>query len=187
MAKHGIFESTKLYGCMNVSFVADVDMDNGSIVGNEGLADGYTDVYKAKVPAKDEKIYIVGHPAYGHNDIRVEEINDDEYTNEAGKIFRTYELIADRKFKVSSDMIQKIDPDTELAKGQYVAQDGTTYKLKAFTNKPTDTNFVGVIESVEETGFPYFGSSKGVQVTDMGYVLDTRIVKVKIRVLKNND
>ena len=36
MAKHGIFESTKLNGCMNVSFVADVDVDNGSIVANNG-------------------------------------------------------------------------------------------------------------------------------------------------------
>lgn len=187
MAKHGIFESTKLYGCMNVSFVADVDMDNGSIVAIEGLADGCTDVYKAKAPAKTEKIYIVGHPVYGYNDVRAEEKNEDEYTNEAGKIFRTYELKADRKFKVSSDMIQKVDTHTELAVGQYVAQDGTTYKLKAYTDKPADTNFVGIIETIEETGFPYFAGSKGVEVPDMGYALDTRIVKVKIRVLKNND
>lgn len=32
MAKHGIAESTKLQGCMNVSFVATEDVDNGSIV-----------------------------------------------------------------------------------------------------------------------------------------------------------
>ena len=58
MAKHGIAESTKLYGCMNVSFVSDEDVDNGSIVANDGLADGYTDVYKASKPTTDDEVYI---------------------------------------------------------------------------------------------------------------------------------
>lgn len=186
MAKHGIFESTKLYGCMNVSFVADVDMDNGSIVANGGLATGYTDVYTASMPTATDKVYVVGHPVYGYDERLEEEKNEDNYTNEAGKLFRTYELKADRKFKVSSDMITPIDGSTPVAVGQYVSADGT-YKLKASATEPADTNFVGIIETVEETGFPYFGSSVGTQTSDMGYVLDTRIVKVKIRVIKNND
>ena len=56
MAKHGIAESTKLQGCMNVSFVATEDVDNGSIVANGGLATGYTDVYNASKPTKTEKV-----------------------------------------------------------------------------------------------------------------------------------
>ena len=59
MAKHGIAESTKLYGCMNVSFVSTEDVDNGSIVANGGLATGYTDVYTASKPAKRDKVYVV--------------------------------------------------------------------------------------------------------------------------------
>lgn len=185
MAKHGIAESTKLYGCMNVSFVSTEDVDNGSIVANGGLATGYSDVYSASKPTKNDKVYVVIHPVYGYDERLEEEKNEDNYTNEAGKIFRTYELKADRKFKVSSDMITPIDPSTPVAVGQYVIPDGT-YKLAASATDPGDSKFVGIIESVEETGFPYFGSSKGIQTSDMGYVLDTRIVKVKIRVIKND-
>ena len=58
--------------------------------------------------------------------------------------------------------------------------------MSAVVSAPTDANFVGIIESIEETGFPYFGSSKGVQISDRGYVFDTRILKVKIRVIKND-
>ncbi len=185
MAKHGIAESTKLYGCMNVSFVATEDVDNGSIVANGGLATGYTDVYVASKPTVNDKVYVVIHPVYGYDDRLEEDKNEDNYTNEAGKIFRTYELKADRKFKVSSDMITPIDESTPVAVGQYVVPDGT-YKLAASATDPGTSKFVGIVESVEETGFPYFGSSKGVQTSDMGYVLDTRIVKVKIRVIKND-
>ncbi len=185
MAKHGIAESTKLYGCMNVSFVATEDVDNGSIVANGGLATGYTDVYTASKPTVNDKIYVVIHPVYGYNDRLEEDKNEDNYTNEAGKIFRTYELKADRKFKVSSDMITPIDESTPVTVGQYVVPDGT-YKLAASATDPGTSKFVGIVESVEETGFPYFGSSKGVKTSDMGYVLDTRIVKVKIRVIKND-
>lgn len=185
MAKHGIFESTKLYGCMNVSFVADVDVDNGSIVANGGLATGYTDIYTASKPTTDDKVYVVGHPVYGYDERTAEEKNEDNYTNEAGKSFRTYELKADRKFKVSSDMITPVDGSTPVAVGQYVVADGS-YKMKASATDPGNTKFLGIVETVEETGFPYFGSSKGVQTSDMGYTLDTRIVKVKIRVIKND-
>jgi len=192
MAKHGIAESTKLQGCMNVSFVATEDVDNGSIVANGGLATGYTDVYTASKPAKTDKVYIVIHPVYGYDERLAEEKNEDNYTNEAGRIFRTYELKADRKFKVSSDMItpatetkDSVTKDVELAVGQYVVANND-YKMTAVTTAPTDAKFVGIIETIEETGFPYFGSSKGVQTSNMGYVLDTRIVKVKIRVIKND-
>lgn len=188
MAKHGIAESTKLYGCMNVNFISTEDVDNGSIVANGGLATGYTDVYKANKPATTDKVYFVNHPVYGYDERLEEEKNEDNYTNEAGKIFRTYELKADRKFKVSSDMITPIDASTLVAEGQYVVPDGT-YKLAAKATAPTNSKFVGIIETVEETGFPYFGSSKGdhviVGTDDMGYALDTRIVKVKIRVIQN--
>ena len=61
-----------------------------------------------------------------------------------------------------------------------------SYKMSAVTAEPTDAKFVGIVETVEETGFPYFGSSKGVKTSEMGYVFDTRIVKVKIRVIKND-
>lgn len=185
MAKHGIAESTKLQGCINVSFISNENVDNGSIVSNGGLANGYTDVYKASKPAKSDKVYVVIHPVYGYDDRLAEDKNEDNYTNEANKPFRTYELKTDRKFKVSSDMITPIGVDTPIAVGQYVIPDGS-YKLAACAADPGDSKFVGIIETIEETGFPYFGSSVGVQTSDMGYVLDTRIVKVKIRVIKND-
>ena len=186
MAKHGIAESTKLYGCMNVSFVADEDIDNGSIVAISDLAEGYTDVYKAKQPTKEDSVFIVIHPMYGYEDVRESEKNEDNYTNEAGKIFRTYELKPNRKFKVSSDMIKLEGGSTPLAKGQYVVPSGDSYLLTAVTDKPTDSAFVGIIETIEDSGFPYFGSSKGVKVDGMGYTFDTRVTKVKIRVISNS-
>ena len=197
MAKHGIFESTKLYGCMNVSFVSATDeIDNGSIVANDGLATGYIDVYTAKKPTVSDAVYVVGQPVYGYDDRLAEDINEDNFTNPAGKPFRTYELKRDRKFKVSSDMITPIDASTDLAVGQYVVADGT-YKLAASATIPSGATFVGIIEQVEETGFPYFGSSKGQLVTKQivtptgtetesyGYTFDTRLTKIKIRVLQN--
>ncbi|KAI4438962.1 hypothetical protein FMM80_00840 [Schaedlerella arabinosiphila] len=185
MAKHGIAESTKLHGCMNISFVATEDVDNGSIVANGGLADGHTDVYSAKKPTKEDKVYIVIHSVYGYDERLEEEKNEDNYTNKAGRIFRTYELKSDRKFRVSSDMITPVDDSTPVEPGQYVVANGS-YKMSAVTAEPTDAKFVGIVETVEETGFPYFGSSKGVKTSEMGYVFDTRIVKVKIRVIKND-
>lgn len=185
MAKHGIAESTKLYGCMNVSFISTEDVDNGSIVSNGGLATGYTDVYNASKPTKDDNIYIVIHSVYGYDDRLEEDKNEDNYTNKAGKPFRTYELKSNRKFKVSSDMITPIDSDNPIAVGQYVIPNGT-FKLAASATDPGDSKFVGIIETIEETGFPYFGSSAGVATSDMGYALDTRIVKVKIRVIRND-
>lgn len=184
MAQHGIAESTKLYGCMNVSFIADEDVDNGSIVANGGLADGYADVYTAAKPSTTDKVFIVINPVYGYDDKTLEEKNEDNYTNEAGKVFRTYELVPMRKFRVSSDMITPIDDDTPVAAGQYVSANGT-YMMAASESEP-DANFVGIVEAVEESGFPYFGSSAGVQTSDMGYAFDTRIEKVKIRVIKND-
>ena len=118
MAKHGIAESTKLQGCMNVSFIATEDIDNGSIVANGGLATGYSDVYTANKPTKNDSVYIVIHSVYGYDERLTEEKNEDNYTNEAGKIFRTYELKPDRKFRVSSDMIMPIDESTAIAVGQ---------------------------------------------------------------------
>lgn len=185
MGKHGIAESTKLQGCMNISFISTEDVDNGSIVANGGLATNYSDVYIASKPTKNDKVYIVIHPVYGYDERLEEEKNEDNYTNNAGKIFRTYELKSDKKFKVSSNMITPIDDSTPVDVGQYVVANGT-YKMSATQTKPTDAKFIGVIESVEEMGFPYFGSSKGIQVTNMGYTFDTRIVKVKIRVIQND-
>lgn len=73
-----------------------------------------------------------------------------------------------------------------MAVGQYVVANGA-YKMSAVATAPTDAKFIGIVETIEETGFPYFGSSKGVQTSDgMGYALDTRIVKVKIRVIQND-
>ena len=141
MAKHGIAESTKLYGCMNVSFVSTEDVDNGSIVANGGLATGYTDVYTASKPDVDDKVYIVIHPVYGYDERLEEEKNEDNYTNEAGKPFRAYELKTDRKFKVSSDMITPIDGSTPLAVGQYIVP-STGFKMKASS---TPTNAIGKI------------------------------------------
>lgn len=182
--KHGIAESTKLYGCMNLSFQSEEDIDNGSIVANGGLVTGESDIYVANKPTKDDKVYLVLHPMYGYNEHFEEDKNEDNYTNKAGIAFRTYELKSERKFKVSSNMITPIT-DKELTVGQYVIADGT-YKMSAVETEPKDNKFVGIIEAVEETGFPYFGSSVGVQVSDMGYGFDTRLVKVKIRVLKND-
>lgn len=197
MAKHGIFESTKLYGCMNVSFISATDaIDNGSIVADNGLATGYIDVYNAKKPTLSDAVYVVGQSMYGYDDRLAEDINEDNFTNPAGKPFRTYELKKDRKFKVSSDMITPISASTDLAVGQYVVADGT-FKMAAKAAIPEGATFVGIIEQIEETGFPYFGSSKGQLVTKQivtptgtetesyGYTFDTRLTKIKIRVLKN--
>ena len=107
------------------------------------------------------------------------------FYNQAGEIVRGYYLKDLDKIHVSAEAVTPIDGSTPVAVGQYVIPDGT-YKLKASASDPGTTKFVGIVETVEETGFPYFGSSAGVKTSNMGYVLDTRIVKVKIRVIKND-
>ena len=56
-------------------------------------------------------------------------------------------------------MITPIDESTPIAVGQYVVADGT-YKMSAVATTPTDAKFVGIVETIEESCFPYFVISK---------------------------
>lgn len=179
MAKHGIFESTRLQGARNVSMQATEDVDNGSIVARGELVTGEKDVYVAKKPTTTDKVYFVGHPVYGYDERTLEERNEDNYTNVKGTAFRTYSVEADdHKVTVNDVMVKQETGGQPIKAGQYVVADGT-YVMQAVIENPTATHgFVGLIEEVRNEGFEYFGGQ---------YKFDTAVKKVKIRIIKNEN
>lgn len=195
MANYNVVETTNLYGSKALSFQATSDIENGFLIAKGDLVTGEKEIYTANVPKATDEVYLVANPAWSYDDNKSTDQNEENFINKAGIAFRGRQLKKDNKFKVYSTGITPItttdtDPVTkEIAVGQYVTVDGTTYKPKAVEAAPS-TGFVGKVVDIEEIGFPYCIGSIGQAVTvgkdvSMGYAADTRVTKVTIEVVKN--
>lgn len=186
---YNVVETTNLIGSKCFDMQATTDIENGSIVAKGDLVTEEKAIYTASVPTDTSPVYLVANPAWSYNNNSITDQNEENYINKNGIPFRTYSLSKDMKFKVLDYGITQIDEDTEIAVGQYVAANGTTYKLQAVATLPTTKAFVGKIIDIEEIGFPYCVGSYGTSVTvgseGMGYAIDTRVRKVTIEVVKN--
>lgn len=185
---YNVVETTNMYGSKCLSFQATADVENGFLVAKGDLVTGEKEIYKAEIPTTSDEVYLVANPAWSYNDNSVVDQNEENFINKAGIAFRGYQLKKDNKFKVYST---GITAEKDLAVGQYITVDGTTYKPKAVDSKP-ETGFVGKIVGIEEMGFPYCVGSLGKLVNvgsapevSMGYAVDTRVTKVTIEVIKN--
>lgn len=192
MANYNVVETTNMYGSKCLSFQATADIENGFLIAKGDLVTGEKEIYTAGIPTTSDEVYLVANPAWSYNNNSATDQNEENFINKAGIAFRGYQLKKDNKFKVYSTGITPVDADTDLAVGQYITVDGTTYKPKAVAAKPTD-GFVGKIVDIEEIGFPYCVGSLGQNViigsgdkaVSMGYAVDTRVTKVTIEVVKN--
>lgn len=185
---YNVVETTNMYGSKCLSFQANADVENGFLVAKGDLVTGEKEIYTATVPTDSDEVYLVANPAWSYNDNSAVDQNEENFINKAGIAFRGYQLKKDNKFKVYST---GITAEKDLAVGQYITADGSTYKPKAVDSKP-DTGFIGKIVDIEEMGFPYCVGSLGQIVNvgsssevSMGYAVDTRVTKVTIEVIKN--
>lgn len=179
MAKYNIVETTKVSGrCFD--FIADVDIENGSLVATGDLVDGERNIYKAKIPAAGDEVFLAANPAWDYDDSRTVNQNEDNFINKAGKPFRVYGLLAINhdKFGVEDYGIT-VNAGSEIAVGDYVTVDGTTMKIKDVgTTAPAATyGFVGQVVEIEDYGFAYCTGTAG-NVGTVGK-------KVIIQVIKN--
>ena len=185
---YNVVETTNMYGSKCLSFQATADVENGFLVAKGDLVTGEKEIYKAEIPTTSDEVYLVANPAWSYKDGSAIDQNEENFINKAGISFRGYQLKKDNKFKVYST---GITAEKDLAVGQYITVDGTTYKPKVVENKP-ESGFVGKIVDIEEMGFPYCVGSLGQLVNvgsapevSMGYAVDTRVTKVTIEVVKN--
>lgn len=179
MAKYNVVETTNVSGkCFD--FIADIDIENGSLITKGDLVEGERNIYKAKIPTAGDEVFLAANPAWSYDDDKTVNQNEDNYINKAGKPFRAYGLLAINhdKFGVEDYGITT-DSDTAVAVGDYVTVDGTTTKIKdAGTTAPAATNgFVGKVVEIERYGFAFTTGTAG----NVGAVGN----KVIIEVIKN--
>lgn len=179
MDKYNVVETTKVSGrCFD--FIADVDIENGSLIAMGDLVDGERNIYKAKTPAAGDEVFLVANPAWSYDDSRTVNQNEDNFINKADKPFRAYGLLAINhdKFGVEDYGIT-VNAGSEITVGDYVTVDGTTTKIKDVgTTAPAATyGFVGQVVEIEDYGFAYCTGTAG-NVGTVGK-------KVIIQVIKN--
>lgn len=170
--RHPIAYSTKLDGGLCFSFISTVDLDNGTLIARGELDDNEREIYKAELDIT-KPAYLVLNPAWQYDDSTYAKRNDEGlYYNEACKSFRGYELLAGRRFEVSSD----ITTDT-LVNGDYVIVDAKGKLKKASSATNAGNAFVGKVVFVTNRGFAHVTGSAG--------TVDTASKFYTIEVIKN--
>ena len=169
-------ETTNLEGCACFSFQSTSDIENGAIVGKGELVTDEISVYAALDDYSDG-MYLVANLAWDYDTCRLINQNEENFINEAGTLFRVYELKKDRKFKIGN-----LPSTLVLAKDDFVE-----FKNGAYAKSTTPTNLK--VERVEELGYPFFVGTGGSPIdgdTTNKYgkgALDTRTTKYTIRVV----
>ena len=162
--KHGVAESTLLkatqvghhYNLVNES----KDIDNGSVckIGDRLRSD----VFKADIPAKGDKIVLILTPVKIYEEYTTRMQEESNFFNAANEPARAYEIQDTDRFTLSTEAFAN---DAELAVGKYVFVDGTGYKLTT-GEKPsmTEYGFVGHIYEVAANGNYRIWVDKNAQV-----------------------
>lgn len=182
---YGVVETTFGYPSRNFSMMNDTeDLENGALVHKGELIPDATDpfanyVYEATIPTAasiaTDKVYLVAHPAWEYDRMSSVCHNEEFFTNEAGKIVRTYELIPENKFAITDYSIDPISTATPVEVGQFVGLQAGKTSMKASATIPTGSAFVGVIERIETRGAVY----------NTGQSVDLTKNMVVIRIVKN--
>ena len=173
MSRYGIFESTRITG-QNLSFISDVDMENGWLVHKGELVDTEREIYRAVIPTAgtlaNEPVYVVGNPAWNYDTSSLINQNECNYFIPAGKVFRVYTLAPNDKFGVAD---YGIDGTTVV--GEYVGLQAGSAKPIASATPPGGSAFVGKVVQHREMGNEYH----------VGVNLNQRTKKVRIEVVSN--
>lgn len=165
--RHSIAYSTKLDG-LCYSFIADVNLDNGTLVAKGELADNEREIYKAELDVA-KPAYLVLNPAWNYDDSTYAKKNDEGlYYNEACKPFRVYELNAGRRYEVSADITAD-----ELVKGDYVIADASGKLKKTASATNAGNAFVGQVVDVVSHGYAHsVGSAGTISTAAKFYVIE---------------
>ncbi len=144
---HGVAESTLMgatFGGFHFyNMIADVDIDNGSVMvlKPENYVEG--DLFKAEAPKITDKIVLAltAPKIYAEYTKKMQE--EDNFYNGAGEAIRAYEVFETDRFALSADAFDK---DAVPAVGKYVVVKDGSYKLTVVDDEPAGTHgFVGLI------------------------------------------
>ena len=173
---YGIFESTLITG-RNFSFVSDKDLENGMLVHRGDIVSTIkgNEVYQAIVPtaasiSRNERVYVIGNPAWSYDDSSIVNHNEDKYFIPAGKIFRVYSLNASDRFGIADYGIEGNPVDV----GDYIRLLADSTKPESATALPANGFAARVIE-VRDMGHEYW----------VGQLIDQRTRMIRVEVVRN--
>lgn len=144
--RHGVVEVSALlatnYGAHINNFIADEDIDNGSVVKMGEFVE--TDYYKAEVPAIGDEVFLIATEPKIYSDYTKKMQEESNFFNGAGELMQGDDMVRHDRFALS---VEAFAEDAAPAIGQYVGVDGKGYKLTTLgTDAPTDRGFIGLIE-----------------------------------------
>lgn len=133
MAIYTVFETTNLgavkYAERIFDAVAEVDIENGTFGYMDGLAEGYSHVYKFVAGTKEgEKVVVANAPVWTEDECRRTNQRKDKFIIPAGTPFRVYVIKTTDEFAISAE---GFTPDTRetVEVGKFVTIDASTGKL----------------------------------------------------------
>ena len=151
--RHGVVEVSALlatnYGAHINNFIADEDIDNGSVVKMGAFVE--TDYYKAEVPAVGDEVFLIATEPKIYSEYTKKMQEESNFYNAAGEAMRAYEIQDTDRFTLSAECF---DEDAVPEVGKYVVVNGTDYKLTTADSKPdmTTYGFVGHIYAIANNG-----------------------------------
>lgn len=149
MPKYAVLESTNMgstrYAERIFDAIYDKDIENGVIGHLEGLADGYTHIYKF-VPGivAGEPIVMVDQPVWRYEEYRITDQRKDKFVVEAGTAFRVRVLKVTDEFAISLEGFTA-ESHEAVEVGAFVSVDDATGKLVAAAAPVDGGAFTGEI------------------------------------------
>lgn len=151
--KHGVCESTDMlatkagghfYNC-----VADVDIDNGSLIAVP-TPENYVeqDYYKVVKPEKGDKVALVLTAPKIYEEYQTKNQEEAYFLNGKGELMRVYEVYETDRFTVSAECF---DDAAVPAVKKYVTI-GEDFKMTVVDSEPADAGFVGYIYAIASNG-----------------------------------
>ena len=144
---HGVVESTLMLATTSgghfYNMVADVDIDNGSVMvlKPENYVEG--DLFKAEAPKITDKIVLAATPVKIYAEYTKQMQEESNFYNGANEPIRAYEVYPTDRFTLSDDAF---DADAVPVVGKYVVVKNGSYKLTVVDEEPKGTHgFVGYI------------------------------------------
>lgn len=148
MPKYTVFESINMgsshYAERIFDCVSTEDIENGTFGYMDGLADGFSHVYKfAKGTKKGEKVVVADQPAWSEDTCRITNQRRDKFIIPAGTVFRVRVVKVNDEFGitiegVSSDTQSVVADQTDFTANNVFFTIGDDGKLVASTSSSDD-------------------------------------------------
>lgn len=167
------------------SLIAEDDVPNGAVgyVGDlaedvQGQETHEFGVFDSTTIGK-KKVVLVANPEWSYEECYRDRQALNNYTNEAGKVFRAFDLTYNDEFKVSEPALDLGELD-EVEVGMYVILEEEKVTLKVVEDDDESlatAPFIGIIEFIKEKGFGFLNKSD--------IPVGKKIKMYNVRVLKN--